>query len=171
MKDFTLKTLKEALPKIVSAILLAVLALCVPPARKILFTPLEVPAWVLLSSLLAAGFGLAHLIADKVGPVHERRYKEEEIDGILWRWSYKDGIVSDLRSFCAKKCCDTELMLTEDEGSFDSGTTSFRGTKIYCTSCNSTWGISNAMNLPDHERRKIEKRIRDGSWKNVVAMK
>lgn len=171
MKEFFNKVLKDALPKIVAAIVVAALALLVPPIRVMLFTPLEVPAWMLLLSLLAAGLGLAHLIREKIGPRHERLYREEEIDGIVWRWDYQNGAVSHLRGFCAKPGCDTELMLTEQEGSAESGVRSFRGTTIYCTACNSSFGITNAMNLPDHERRKIEKRIRDGSWKDVTAKK
>ena len=66
MKDFFSKVFKDALPKIVAAVIVAGLALLVQPVRTVLFTEIQVPAWLLLLSLLAAGFGLARLVADKV---------------------------------------------------------------------------------------------------------
>lgn len=169
MKAFFSKLLHDTLARVLAALAVAGLALLLPGVRSVLGATLEVPAWVLLVAFLCAGLGLAHVLVGKVVPRHEREYREDEIDGIIWRWRYKDGALSDLRGFCAKAGCDTELMLQVHEGSVESGTRSFRGTTYYCTSCNATKGITNAMDLPDHERRKIEKKIRDGSWKKTAA--
>jgi hypothetical protein len=151
----------------------------------------SIPAWSLGFSLLAVLFWLFSVLRRLRIPAHIRKYHEDEFDGILWRWNYTDGKISELTPFCAKSHCGTELHLFEvrrsDGGNYPVDRTFtvssrqlhppkaksnnlppemsiFHGTVIYCTSCNKSFGIKNAFDLPDHVRRKIEKKIRDKEW-------
>ena len=123
--------------------------------------PVTVPLWVLLVLGASMLFWLVSVVHRLRIPPHERLYRSEVIDGVLWDWTYQAGRVTGLIPYCIEAGCGTELILTEVPQPDASG---FRGTTIFCTHCNKAFGIVNALNLADHQRRKIEKKIRDGTW-------
>ena len=123
--------------------------------------PVSVPLWVLLVLGASMLFWILSVVHRLRISAHERLYRSEVINDILWDWTYRAGRVTGLIPFCIEAGCGTELILTEVHQPDHNG---FRGTTIFCTHCNKAFGIGNAFNLPDHERRKIEKKIRDGTW-------
>ncbi|SRR6266436_2959654 len=155
--------------EIVSACVIFVLGLVAAAiwswVAQIYQQPVTVPLWVLLVLGASLLFWVFSIIRRLRVPAHERLYRSEIIDKIHWEWSYRGGRVVDLLPYCTKNRCGTELILTNVPQPDANG---FRGTTIYCTSCNQGFGIVNALDLADHERRKIEKKIRDDSWRQSI---
>lgn len=180
IKEFFVKLWNETAVKVLAgtlaAIILGGLALFVPVPRDLLWKLInalalrvQVPAWGILLLALLLIATIVHWLSFFSRPDYVRKYTQDEMDSILWRWRYDKNVITDLRPFCAKGDCDTELMLTEKGNGAEVGVAlDYVGTLVYCTGCNSSFVITNAFNLPDHARRKIEKKFRDGSWKNDV---
>ena len=130
--------------------------------------PVTVSLWVLVAGGLLLSFQALAVLGGLFKPVYKRSYRSDVISNIKWRWDYGQQGLENLKPYCVK--CDTELMLRPKDPSklptAEQVAEIFRGTEVYCTSCNSGFGITNALDVPDHIRRVIEKNLRDGSWRS-----
>lgn len=77
----------------------------------------QVPGWVILLVVIPALFGLfvlGVLLKDIVLDKHlrpYRKYTEDMIDGVRWRWRWAGNKISNLWCYCPK--CDAQLVYSE----------------------------------------------------------
>lgn len=126
-----------------------------------------VPNWLLVILTLCAitvviivAFAIWIVIATPSSGVTFRDYSEDLLLGILWRWRYgRDGFIFDLYSFCPK--CDYQIY-PRQRGDYR--------IEYRCEHCgNRVEGVSTSVEeIESRVTRLIQKKIRDGSWSQVV---
>ena len=96
-------------------------------------------------------------------PAYERKFTELEIDGLIWKWQYKNHLPTKPIPYCPTRLngriCKTELNVRHNPEKL---ITNFR-----CPACNNNPhpGIVGTSDVADEEFRKIKSYIENGSWK------
>lgn len=133
----------------------------------------SVPNWVVILPALVATQTLLKVFKKLLRPPHERKYRRELLDGVLWRWSYEKGQISDFRGHCAQVIkgdfCGTRLRLTISKPLPNSAPVS-DGTLVFCPECKHSFSFLNDLELEDTQRSRIERRIELQRWRNAVPV-
>jgi hypothetical protein len=165
-------TLPEIIGGIVVAAVLALLSFFSIPWAALwqtLGTEYIVPLWLCILAWLSFGAWIVFIICRYKAPAFERQFTAAQFDGIIWKWRYVSRAPTLPVAFCAKERpprhrCNTKLMITADQAS--------RTTRFSCVNCNrvvtSIDGQSEAPDVADHVRRRVEAAIENGEWREVA---
>ena len=86
--------------------------------------------WIIFVLAVLSLFGLISLIRKNMGDKELNSYKKDEIDGVIWKWKWKDEKVTNLWSYCPT--CDAELVYDDSSHNIMS-TESY--TFLICENC------------------------------------
>ena len=165
-------SLPEIIGGIVVAALLAVVGLLSMPWAALwqtLATEYIVPLWLCILAWLPLGAWIVFITYRYKARAVERQFTAAQFDGIIWKWRYVSHAPTLPVAFCAQERparyrCNTKLMITADQAS--------RTTHFSCVNCNkvvkSIVGQSEAPDIADHERRKVEAAIENGEWRTIA---
>lgn len=113
--------------------------------------------------LIRIGLGIYSAISNKEPTFIE--YSRDCFFGAIWRWHYVQGCPTGIWSFC--QACDTVLVYSYQ---WDYGE---QKTKLFCETCNRPIHTEQGDkgDLVAKVHRQIDRKIRNGEWKNYVERK
>lgn len=116
-------------------------------------TNYELNGWIITLLAVFSLFGLISLIQKSMGNRELNSYTEDEIDGVIWRWKWKDDKVVNLWSYCPT--CDAELVY-DDSSNNSLNPDSF--TFLICENCDCTKAKIKSSNK-NYVLAKVEREI------------
>ena len=104
---------------------------------------------------------------EPVESISRDEYNQEYFFGVIWRWHYIGNEVFGLRTFCRK--CDYELEAQETYRPS-------RGLEMVLFRCEECGHAALPIDgteemLEDRVTRKIQHRLRNGTWRDIVEQK
>ena len=122
--------------------------------------------WAIVTLIVMGMIAIAFVQNRTMETVSFKEYNEEVFFDVQWRWQYADTMIVNLTSFCSN--CDYQVFA-------DSGLPygASQPTVFQCEDCEySPKPIDcSASELESRVKRSIHKRLRNGTWRNVVDQK
>lgn len=90
-----------------------------------------------------------------------RKYAQDNFEGMVWRWDYVRGRPRNLVAYCPED--DTAILWTKDAF--------VQKVSFRCETCDRGFGtiVGGVQYVRDKIERQIERKLRGGEWKSVVA--
>jgi hypothetical protein len=179
----------KVIATVVSTLILAALALVLKFVPGVWYISVEAfswvlnakfltPVWILFPLIISAGILILvvlkniHFETDKnnEGVLDWRNYVSDNFFGMKWRWSWSNGSLVNLWSFCLSD--DTTLVFREHY--FDPTPSMIlggRGVIFHCETCGREFGpfTEDEKSLSNKAKRQIDRKLRTNEWQSEVS--